>query len=51
MTCYSESDSSSPRGKQKSCDKATLIKEKRYNKRRKWERICDRDVQTQRHSR
>lgn len=51
MACYSESDSSSSRGKRKSCDKATLIKEKQYNRRRKRERICDRGVQTQGHSR
>ncbi|CAL1680219.1 unnamed protein product [Lasius platythorax] len=47
----SESDSSSSRGKRKSCDKATLIKEKQYNRRRKRERICDRGVQTPGHSR
>ncbi|XP_072766623.1 uncharacterized protein [Anoplolepis gracilipes] len=47
----SESDSSSPRGERKSCDKATLIKEKRCNRRRERKKTCDRDVQTQRHSR
>ncbi|XP_011648186.1 uncharacterized protein LOC105434226 [Pogonomyrmex barbatus] len=40
-------DSSSQR---RSCDKATLIKEKLYNKKGKRENICSRDVHTQRHA-
>ncbi|XP_070169409.1 uncharacterized protein [Polyergus mexicanus] len=46
----SESGSSSPREERKSCDKATLIKEKQYNRKRKQKRTCDRDVHAQRHS-
>lgn len=42
---YRESDSSSSGRRQKSCNKATLIKEKLYN-RRKWEKLYNRDTQT-----
>lgn len=46
---YRESDGSSQR-KQKSCNKATLIKEKFYNK-KKQEKSYNRDVLTHRYPR